>query len=59
MTSISGDDLLRLEIGLADATIKRALRDGDMDRAWLLVSRKIGWQIVLGEIVVKLKRHRL
>lgn len=60
MSSIASPEaLLRLEIGLADATIKRALRDGDMDLAWLLVGRKVGWRIVVGDLAVKLKKHRL
>jgi hypothetical protein len=59
MTSISGDALLRLEIALANFTIKKALRDGDMERAQTLVSRKVGWRILLGDIPVKLKRDRL
>lgn len=41
------------------AEIQAALRDGDMERAWTWVSRKIGSRIVTGEITVKLKRHRL
>ena len=43
----------------ADGPIKAALRRGDMDSAWTLVSRKVGLRIVVGDIVVKLKKHRL
>jgi hypothetical protein len=50
---------LRAEIESADVGIKSALRAGDMDMAWTLVSRKVGLRIVAGEITVKLKRHRL
>jgi ATP/maltotriose-dependent transcriptional regulator MalT len=50
---------LRAEIDSADIGIKKALRAGDMDMAWTLVSRKIGLRIVAGDIVVKLKKHRL
>lgn len=50
---------LRSAIDSADDPIKAALRAGDMDLAWLLVSRKIGWRIVAGDLVVKLKKHRL
>lgn len=49
----------RAEIDSATAAIKAALRAGDMDAAWTQVSRKIGNRIAAGEIVVKLKRHRL
>lgn len=41
------------------AEIQAALRAGDMDRAWTWVSRKIDSRIVAGDIVVKLKKHRL
>jgi hypothetical protein len=50
---------LRSAIDSADGPIRAALRDGDMDLAQTLVSRKVGWRILLGEVVVKLKRHRL
>lgn len=50
---------IRAEIDSADAGIKAALRLGDMDLAWTLVSRKIGMRIVAGDIAVKLKRNRL
>jgi hypothetical protein len=50
---------IRKEIDLASAGIKAALRAGDMDLAWTLVSRKVGLRIVAGDIAVKLKRHRL
>jgi hypothetical protein len=50
---------LRAEIDSADVGIKEALRAGDMDTAWTLVSRKVGLRIVAGDIAVKLKRHRL
>ena len=43
----------------ADVGIKEALRAGDMDMAWTLVSRKVGMRIVAGDLVVKLKKHRL
>jgi hypothetical protein len=39
--------------------IKSALHAGDMDLAWTWVSRLVGNRIVAGEIVVKLKKHRL
>lgn len=52
-------DNLRAAIEAADDGIKEALRAGDMDMAWLLVSRKVGFRIVAGDIAVKLKRHRL
>jgi hypothetical protein len=52
-------DALRAEIADADIGIKAALRAGDMDLAWTLVSRKVGMRIVAGDISVKLKRHRL
>jgi hypothetical protein len=50
---------LRSAIDSADGPIRAALRDGDMDMAQTLVSRKVGWRILLGEVPVKLKRHRL
>lgn len=50
---------VRAQIKAADAGIKEALRAGDMDLAWTLVSRKVGLRIVAGDIAVKLKRHRL
>lgn len=50
---------LRAEIDSADGPIKAALRAGDMDMAWTLVSRKVGLRIVAGDIAVKLKKHRL
>ena len=50
---------LRAEINSADGPIKAALRAGDMDLAWTLVSRKVGLRIVAGDIAVKLKKHRL
>lgn len=50
---------LRAEIDSADTGIKAALRAGDMDLAWFLVSRKVGMRIAAGEITVKLKKHRL
>jgi hypothetical protein len=50
---------LRAEIDSADGPIKDALRAGDMEMAWTLVSRKVGLRIVAGDIAVKLKRHRL
>jgi hypothetical protein len=40
------------------AEIKVALRAGNMVRAQLLVSKKIGLRICAGEIAVKLKRQR-
>lgn len=52
-------EALRAEINAADGPIKAALRAGDMDLAWLLVSRKVGMRIVAGDIAVKLKKHRL
>lgn len=50
---------LRADIDSADTGIKAALHAYDMDLAWLLVSRKVGWRIVAGDIAVKLKKHRL
>lgn len=50
---------LRAEIDSADIGIKAALRAGDMNLAWTLVSRKVGMRIVVGDIAVKLKKHRL
>lgn len=50
---------IRAEIDSADGPIKAALRAGDMDMAWTLVSRKVGLRIVAGDIAVKLKRYRL
>lgn len=50
---------LRAEIDSADVGIKAALRIGDMEAAWTLVSRKVGMRIVAGDIAVKLKKHRL
>jgi hypothetical protein len=38
--------------------IKAALHAGDMKRAWLLISKKIGLKICAGEIAVKLKPAR-
>lgn len=52
-------EAIRTEIDNADGPIKAALRAGDMDSAWLLVSRKVGLRIVAGDIAVKLKKHRL
>jgi hypothetical protein len=52
-------ETIRSEIIKADGPIKAALRAGDMDLAWLLVGRKVGLRIVAGDIVVKLKKHRL
>lgn len=43
-------------IEAANADIKAALRSGDMDRAWMLISRKVGWLIVIGAIMVRLKK---
>lgn len=50
---------IREQIDSADAGIKAALRAGDMDMAWTLVSRKVGLRIVAGDLAVKLRRHRL
>ncbi|WP_156436081.1 hypothetical protein [Bradyrhizobium pachyrhizi] len=50
---------LRSAIAAADADIRRALRADDMDLAQVLVSRKVGWRILVGDLPVKLKRHRL
>jgi hypothetical protein len=50
---------VREQIESANAGIKAALRAGDMDLAWTLVSRKVGLRIVAGELAVKLKKHRL
>jgi hypothetical protein len=50
---------VREQIESANAGIKAALRAGDMDLAWTLVSRKVGLRIVAGDIAVKLKKHRL
>jgi hypothetical protein len=52
-------EAIRAEIDSADAGIKAALRAGDMDMAWTLVSRKVGLRIVAGDITVKLKWRRL
>lgn len=52
-------EAIRNAIDSANAGIKEALRAGDMDLAWTLVSRKVGLRIVAGDIAVKLKRHRL
>lgn len=48
-----------MTIEASRAEIKAALRAGDMESAWTWVSRIVGNRIVAGEIVVKLKRHRL
>lgn len=50
---------LRSAIDSADVDITAALWANDTDLAQLLVSRKIGWRILLGTVPVKLKRHRL
>jgi hypothetical protein len=46
------------DIESTTAEIKAALRSGDMGRALLLVSKKIGLKICAGEIAVKLKKQR-
>jgi hypothetical protein len=46
------------EIVETTADIRAALRAGNMPRAWLLISKKIGLKICAGEIAVKLKPQR-
>ncbi len=50
---------LRNAVDSANADIRSALQAGDMDTAQTLVSRKVGWRILLGDITVKLKKNRL
>lgn len=47
---------LQAEIAKANVGIRAALRAGDMDLAWTLISRKVGMRIAAGEVKVKLRR---
>jgi hypothetical protein len=44
------------EIAKANDGIKAALRAGDMDLAWTLISRKVGLRICGGEVKVSLRK---
>ena len=47
------------EIDAANAGIRAALFAGDMDRAWLLISRKVGLRICAGDVKVRLRKPSL
>ncbi len=50
---------LRSAIDSANVEITAATMANDMELAQTLVSRKVGWRILAGEIPVKLKWRRL
>lgn len=50
---------LRKAINSADADIRAAMWANDMDLAQTLVSRKVGWRLLAGDISAKLRTQRL
>jgi len=62
--------MLQDRIALANADIRQAMlpdnpariaaiRAQELDRAQVLVSRKVGWRVCVGDIQVKLKHNRI
>lgn len=52
---MESDNNIRAKISASNANIREAIARGDMDRAQTIVSRKVGWRVLAGDISVKLK----